>query len=63
MHQEAQGLQSIKQLNSDAYIKNIKRNIVRLSGTMPNDTNIKILLEKDIENDAFLSSPTPNQNK
>ena len=61
MHQEAQGLQSTKLPTKDNYMKNIKRNIARLRGTMPKGTTIKTVLEKDIENDAFLSSLNPNK--
>ena len=42
-------------------MKNIKRNIARLRGTMRKGTNIKTVLEKDVENDTFPSSPTPNE--
>ena len=62
LHQEAQGLQSTKpdKQDNDFYIKNIRRNIARLKDNMEKVTNISTILRKNIDKDAFPTSPLPN---
>ena len=60
MHQESQGLQSTKQIDSYSNIENINWNTARLKGNIPLVSSIKKLSENDIKTDAFPLSPVPN---